>query len=398
MLLLAAVMYSPNLGDGVIAECLTQTAEQALAEPVEWIDLAGRTEFQTGSAGHARLQILRGLTRLPKPFARTAMRALLEPGLRTKFRPAWRERLADSRGVIIGGGQLLADANLNFPIKINALTLEAHRVGAPVALHAVGVGERWSSAAARLFAPIFSEGARFISVRDQTSRERLLGHLNRLGVPEPPEIAVYPDPGLLASSVFGSPPRTCAPVDSPNVGIGIIHPVAIRTHSDAAADLRSDAFMASFQELTVAVLRAGFRVTLFSNGATEDAAFATALFENLRGRHTGISLAARPKTPQQLSDLCASFDTVIAHRLHAHILAYAHKAPSIGLSWDSKVDEFFRMSHRPEFMFDGLLSEPEAIADRLGDTISAGIDAKRHAELVSKAAEGVARAVEGFSG
>ena len=66
---LAAVMYSPNLGDGVIAECISSVLHSEAGAASTWLDLAGRTQFETGEVGarSVKLRILNKIHALRPP-------------------------------------------------------------------------------------------------------------------------------------------------------------------------------------------------------------------------------------------------------------------------------------------------------------------------------------------
>ena len=67
------VKYSPNLGDGLLAECLErELVRHQPAMEIVAIDLAGRTAY--GAHGRHRALALRTLERLPAPLRRTAAR------------------------------------------------------------------------------------------------------------------------------------------------------------------------------------------------------------------------------------------------------------------------------------------------------------------------------------
>src|SRR5690606_20331335 len=103
-----------------------------------------------------------------------------------------------------------------------------------------------------------------------------------------------------------------------------------------------------FFRLLVARLDAqGYHVTLFTNGAEEDERFLDRLcaLPNLEAVRT-----ARPLTPDDLIALIRQFDTIVSHRLHAHIVAFSYAIPSVGLGWDSKVTSFFERAGRSRFL------------------------------------------------
>ncbi|MBY0421740.1 MAG: hypothetical protein K2Q06_05505, partial [Parvularculaceae bacterium] len=147
------VKYSPNLGDGVIAECLEKALGEAMpGADVESVDLAGRVDFAPRQSLLRRAAIAT-LDALPWPLSDAAARYAVAATLRRTLLPLYAERLAAADALVIGGGQLIADAHLNFPTKIKAALDAAPK--ALVALHAVGVDRGFSPEGSRLFASAF---------------------------------------------------------------------------------------------------------------------------------------------------------------------------------------------------------------------------------------------------
>ncbi|MEJ1937630.1 hypothetical protein WDZ92_46150, partial [Nostoc sp. NIES-2111] len=71
---LVNVAYSPNLGDGVISECLSAILQQRFGWQSHNIDIAGRTDFGTAPR---RSLMLRTLAALPPVARRAAVRVAL---------------------------------------------------------------------------------------------------------------------------------------------------------------------------------------------------------------------------------------------------------------------------------------------------------------------------------
>lgn len=83
----------------------------------------------------------------PAPPRRIALAALVQLRLRRHVRT----RLAGCDAVVLGGGNLLTDADLNFPMKIAGALAQAARLRLPVAVNGVGANRQWSEAGRRLF-------------------------------------------------------------------------------------------------------------------------------------------------------------------------------------------------------------------------------------------------------
>src|SRR6056297_2960110 len=126
--------YSPNLGDGVIADCLAYglRARRPGVE-VTHVDLSGRRDFGHVTIRGRRL-LLAVLHVLPRalrlPLAERKLNRIVDG-----VAPEWRAAAAADLAVI-GGGQVLSDSSLNFPVKIGRAARMIAEAGTPVAVHA----------------------------------------------------------------------------------------------------------------------------------------------------------------------------------------------------------------------------------------------------------------------
>ncbi|TCS60712.1 polysaccharide pyruvyl transferase WcaK-like protein [Primorskyibacter sedentarius] len=388
-LVLAGVMHSPNLGDGVIAACIDEAARQYGRDvTLDWLDLAGRTSpVPSLTQQSRRTAILNILDAMPTFAQQILAQPLVKAQVRRKLAPLLPGKFENARGVIIGGGQLLSDVHLNFPVKIARIVAEAEARDLPIALHGVGVAQDWTAKGTRLFGRLLhSPKLRFVSVRDEASRSHLTQHLINLNTPKLPEINVFPDPGLLAADLFSSG----APANSssrPRVGLGITHPVAIRAHSSNADNVAHLDWVKWYRNLA-AELAKTYQVILFTNGSPED--------ETMLAEVTALPLPdnierlARVADPIALINFIGGLDGIAAHRLHALIVAYSLNVPSLGFRWDAKVDAFFKLTNSEKFLVDA----PELPVNELSGLIAAaGQTTDRRAELRAAARNGVHEAI-----
>lgn len=383
------VKYSPNLGDGLIADCLEWQLGQAGLDAGS-LDLAGR-DGHVAPRGGGRIAALQLLQSLPPAVRRSIVRARLGSRLSRQLRPKWKAELAASEAVVIGGGQLFADADLNFPLKLSAALAEAAGARLPVALYGVGVAGHMSQPALDMLAGAL-ERARivYIGVRDAASLDAWAGHFGDLDLPRP---RLCRDPGLIAARVHPFTPH--APRPRPRVGLGIAHPLALGYHADGVA-LKPAEIERSFVETAGLMLEAGYDVVCFTNGAEEDEAYLAQLSPRLAllDGEDRLTVASRPRDPRSLAHLVAGLDGLVAHRLHANILAYAYRRPSIGLGWDSKVRGFFRSVGLGNRALEAGDARASIIVERLGEAIQRGIDEPGHARTVADAAQGIERLAE----
>jgi polysaccharide pyruvyl transferase WcaK-like protein len=378
------VKYSPNLGDGLLAECLE--CELRRHHPcIELIpiDLAGRTKYDRH--GRHRAAAMRTLEWLPQPLRRAAALTVLSMLSRAKLRPAFRMALTSCNAAVIGGGNLFADDDLNFPVKIASGLAEARKRALPVAVHAVGVADNWSSTGQRLFTRALGE-ARIaaIAVRDERSQEIWNRRLGERGI-RPADIAR--DPGLLAARCYTLPENRAS---RRRVALCITNPLAVRYHGGAAG---GDEALGAWYGATIAALATdGWEVALFTNGSPEDRAY----LDRQQGSWSKLAAPGIVRAvpafarPADLVAELSQATVVIAHRMHACIAAYSCKVPPIGLRWDPKLDSFFALSDRSDFMVDTASVDAAVMVALVNLAAAEGIEPVRHERLLDEASASIA--------
>ena len=318
---------------------------------------------------------------------RTALAGLLRALISVRYRTVWADALKDTDAVIIGGGQLLSDVGLNFSLKIHHCLAEAKDVGSRAAIFAVGVSHPWSPTGKRQFLSAFqSIDLDYVAVRDQRSQARWADHIQGTKLPT---AGLCRDPGLLAADTYAHVLRDAAeacqrPADGqPLVGVGVIHPNTLShhgTHHVTGADA-----IHFWHMLGRHLQTAGYRIQFFTNGAADDEAF---LIRLLQAAPTDLAASAerlpRPLTPDGLIANIQPMQAVIAHRLHATIVAYALKIPPVGLGWDAKVPAFFESIGRGAFAVDGAPPDPAQVATTVAKALATPIDPSRHATVIDE--------------
>ena len=379
------VKFSPNLGDGLLSECLERELARALpGADVLAIDLAGRRDYR-GHGPSRRGAAIALLQRLPRWARRHAVRGALTLLVRFRLRRHVRERLAGVDAVVVGGGNLLTDSDLNFPMKLSGALAEAARLRLPVAVHAVGANRRWSPTGHRLFARALA-GSRLVaaSVRDARSQAAWRNLLEPAGIMP---AALAGDPGLLARHHYPVPPRT--PRQGPAlIALCITAPLAVRYHASGSAP--GTDLMQWYGDAVIALAAAGHGLALFTNGSPEDRAFLSNHRTRWQAMAPGLEVAAAFSTPAELAGFIAGADLVIAHRMHACIAAHAFGIPAIGLKWDVKLDSFFALAGRDAFIADCADLPPDALIALAARALQTGVDRERLERLIAQTRADVA--------
>lgn len=374
------VKYSPNLGDGIIAECLENEIRRLLpGADVVSVDLAGREAFGTGLDGH-RGAVLAFLDTLPRGLRSLTVPLAVRALIRLRYRSSWQRLLRRAGYAVLGGGQLLADADLNFPLKIDGVMQEVRKRGIPTAIFGVGVAENMSRRGHALFADAFSNARlAHVATRDRQSQ----ANWNARFEPATKMSAkLCCDPGLLCCDLY----RELRPQDrrqAPTVGLGITHPRTLALHGGSSGNPSSETAQAFWIELCRMLRARGHAVELFTTGPADDTEFLQAIYRATR--ELGVSQAPRPRRPAELARTIARFDAVAAHRLHANIIAYSFCIPNVALRWDRKVDAFMTSVGRERFVADAAEDQARLVANAIEKALSEGVDRSRHGQTLDAA-------------
>lgn len=388
------VKFSPNLGDGLLSECLEGALESSGHQmTVRSIDLAGRTAFSSGSAFRAPL--LSVIQRLPVMIRSPLTYLMLSTLVRYRLQRVYAKQLSDVDAVVLGGGNLIADSDLNFPLKIAGALRESNRRSLPVAVFGVGVSDGWSRIGRAVFRHAFAT-ARLINVavRDRRSQDVWNRLLARDKIPA---AGMARDPGLLAAARYG----VAAPARNGPIGLCLTHPILLRYH--ATDDQVHGDIGSWFGQFALALVAAGHRVVLFTNGSPEDRRLRDAIGPKLVAESDGaVTCAPDFATPGELVHFIAACSVVVAHRMHACIAAHAVGVRTIGLSWDPKLDSFFALAGLEDFMVtpnrmsiaaivtlvERALCEPPDEAQRMALIAQSRADVDRLASVLIDAVDG----------
>ncbi|EWH09416.1 polysaccharide pyruvyl transferase [Catenovulum agarivorans DS-2] len=341
------VKYSPNLGDGAIAECLEmQIASSVINSQVSSIDIGGMEDYGVGgSIVSQKLSLTRLLDCLPDKLSSWVKTYTMPTLVSLKYGKIWREKLQNCDAIIIGGGHLFMDIDNYFPSRLMTAVKSAP-VGVKIYVHAVGVSQRWTKRGRKFFERAFSHGELSgVSVRDAQSLENWKEVFPFI----PAEICR--DPAILASELYIDHKQVVKRRGKHVVGLGIADMENMKQHADQDTKVICGNFE-SYITIIEKLSKANFDIVLFTNGG--DDVYLTKLANFIKLKHqelySVLSIAPKPNKPVELVNLIRSFDAVIAHRLHANILAYSFAVPSIGLGWDRKLESFMHAAGREEFL------------------------------------------------
>lgn len=377
--------FSPNLGDGVIAECIGHAVREIRPDAkVTHVDMSARKGFGQVVIKN-REAIIAVIDRLPL-FVRQRLALWKLNRVIDGVEDTWKEA-AQADLAIVGGGQIFSDASLNFPIKIGRVFDILRDAKTPTAIFGVGVAQNWTTKGKALFHKMQHLDLRMVGVRDVGSEAAW-----KAQVPFVPRPELTLDPGLFAAAHYGSAEVTG------DLGLCITDFVILSHHASGGVAGAAQGGVGFYAEIVKTARAKGYRVTLFSNGAAEDQALLEKVAEHpdvAAARAEGhVVLPPAPSTPTELVAIIASCRAVIAHRLHACIVAYSYRRPIVGLGWDAKLESFFETAGvEKSFSSDPNLTAEDVMSLAI-NAIAEGIDPNAHAALLDQAWDGVRRLID----
>ncbi len=358
-------IYSENVGDGVIYDCIAELMRERgiCVIPGDLSLRSGyRNKGQEKKEGE-KVSILRRVVRYPVRSSLNVRRSInaIKWAVvgRSRFIRRYKDLIEGCDGVIIGGGQIIVDRQLYFPLAISAVASMARDAKIPVAVFSCGVDESQGKVARLLYRRLL-QSVQYISVRDKSSAVAC----SLIDKSKPVE--VHPDVGFLASQTYNVPPTTCEKV----LGINIM-PYATVASFPSFGDGHSKSKYLEFWWKTVnCAIAGGWTVKIMTNGASADDDAALAVYAPFL-EDKRVSLLPCPKNPESLTIMLQGVEALIASRMHAGIVAYSLGKRVIPLVWDDKVENVWSEADRNvvPVSFNDILSgdiSPESLLKYLG--------------------------------
>lgn len=369
--LLLGCYYSPNLGDGVICECVADQIHRAFPEAEITIkDLWNRSAFKKIDI-YERSSELSARWMTYKWLRCETSRFLMEHGLcdraekrrRDMFRQNAKllEQICSTECdlVVYAGGQMFMDAY----IPLNQAIVEHFTdAGVPVIFNACGIGPAYSGKLrSALSETLGREKVVAISSRDGA------GQMNRLVTTAGKRTEDTFDPALGCSDFY----QVKADETSETVGLGIMWVNRLSPYADCRF----------WHNLILTLEERRIPWKIFINGDGTDAAFARYVIRTLPNFNKSFEecCVPAPSNPKELVQTVSRFKSIISFRLHSHIIATSLGVPSVAVVWDDKVRLFFEKIGHPERCC-SMKDKPETVLNKLEAAQRKGYDR----ELIEK--------------
>ena len=336
---------SRNVGDGIIRMAIEKLCFQH-GLPAAFRDFYGGTPGAGPAAAGTADARSAGTAARPPSFLQKARAALLRVELVnyaiallfyfTRYRSiAAGYDVQRYQQVVIGGGNLLMDNFLNFPLLILRIVQQCERHRVPVKLFSVGAGKRYSWLGRQIMARIIqSDAVECVVCRDGNTYSLI----KEIGEEESGhKIICSFDSGLYLERGDAPTGRT------ETVGLGVIAPSVLKmvTPEHPMAD---PSYAMRWWDALVGELAAKIgadHIEIFSNGSEVDNDFARDLWQALSPKYPGLSVCTSIRSPADLILRVGGYKALAAYRMHAAVTAMALDVPVVGFEWDPKVLQMF---------------------------------------------------------
>ncbi len=368
--------FSDNLGDGVIADCLNYVFSlEKYKSTVETLDLSMRDNYSIGTAERHdnKVDVLSVFLRRIKKLVGWEFFRF------QKFKRKYEDKIKDSDLVLIGGGQIFLDNELNFPVKVRALVKLLDKNLIRRAFICCGVSNKFSKIGSKIFKKSLESSLNLaLIVRDLKSVQSAKSKLNY------PNPLFLIDPAIISSDVYNCK-KIFPEFSGKTIGLNIMDFGTLE--KTFLHQFGKDFFLQLWLDVISDLLGKNFRIVLHTNGAAEDNYCLNLIVSRLNNAD-GV-LISIPNNPAELANIIFSVDSLIAYRLHANILAYSLGVPSIGFVWDDKVSEFAAVTEREQFFFSNNQLNKSKINEALSNSLNQPVDITKLRSLKKSFYEGI---------
>ena len=238
-----------------------------------------------------------------------------------RSRDVFQVRYCDA--VIFAGGGLIKFRGEDFEQYISGLIEAAEEAHVPVFFNAVGVEgfDEENAACMALIKAINSPCVKGISVRDDT--KTLIDSYLQTDI----RVRSVVDSAVWSDKTY----KNIKPQKDGYIGIGIAREMLFADYGHS--DIDGQYLAAYWCELIRRLEEKGFKWKIFTNGLNSDEEFA----EKILAAVGHGEKVPQPMSSDELIETIASFDGVIAQRMHSCIIAYSLGIPAVGLVWNDKM-------------------------------------------------------------
>lgn len=374
--------YNSNFGDGIIVDSSKYILEQINEDYiVDIMDFSCRKNYATGcnKLNYKNTDGYRRLIKLAfKIKGVTSILNLIKWFLKSRkvYYKYYNEKLKNTDILIFSGGHILVNNSLSYPLRLFLINKIALKNKIKIIFNSCG-SEKTKSFIGRLILNkvLNSESVKVISVRDNIENIEFLSG-EKIKILK--DVYESNDPAVLISKAYNIEKK-----ESNTIGLGVIsHLAYVNSYSRNRNNylIGEEELLNKWIGIIKELDKRGYNYRIFSNGGYHDNAMAYRLQKMLNNT---IDVFI-PKTPYELVHEISKYKGIIAHRLHANIIAYSLKVPSVGLVWDTKLIEFGKKTGRSKFYINLKQENVNSIVNLLEEAIQNGVDEKIYSRIIEE--------------
>lgn len=323
-ILLIGEYFSSNLGDGVLCTVVENILKHSLNDcEVEIFDLSLNKAFRQNDSIKFKL-----IKKQLSFWKKNATDRLLKCNQRNrndlkKFEMLFDQKMKDVSIIVFPGGQMFNDTFIN---KISIVVQKAENKGIPVLFNACGFANYVSNDLLKQLKVVLeSKVVKMISVRDGYE------YIRKMNIPCC--VSDTGDTALLTNKYF-----KLYETKKNIVGLGVM----FSKNQSPIVQIKL------WDSILKKIINEKISFKVFCNGNPYDYGFAKYILKR-NGLDEKKYLESNPTTPDQLVNLIYQYSSIISMRLHSLIIATSFNIPAIAISWDKKVEEFYKKINMKDY-------------------------------------------------
>lgn len=361
-------LFSNNFGDPVIVESVRYIIENNINKStITMIDLDGRTKFKKVTIDGKKENKLQTIKKAKEYLKFESLKSLQQFYYwqtidKKRLSKYFYNKVREIDVLVIAGGQLIMNNNLNFPLRINLLIDIAKACNVKVIFNACGVqnAHRYSFGNKLIKSYLNKQNVVSISTRDDI--EILQKYLYKSKVIPFKTL----DPAIVTDKLYSIERNE----SSETIGLGVVAPSVYKKYSNRTKDLTylvSEQFLIEFWIKIINDLDdKNIKWIFFTNGDINDYKFCVKVLEAMKMKKK----IKHPQSPEELVNFISNFKGVISQRLHSQIISYSLNVPFVGIVWDKKLEDFGLSVNREKYYLNAKFINPNVCIELINEQIA----------------------------
>lgn len=234
--------------------------------------------------------------------------------------------------ILFGGGQILQPSHCIVNENINIITKIAEKQNIPISYNAIGFFKAKSSDLCdELRMSLSSPQIRYFTCRESINKFVDFNVFNANVI-----FRQVCDTAVWSCEAYEIKHRDIKTIKT--IGINVIYAEAFNLSFESTP---TNEIVNAYVRIYNVITSLGYDCYFFTNGVKKDDDTLHTIISLLSLNKKNIKTATVQNDGKSFLNLLNEFDFIISSRLHTSICAYSLKIPTISLSWDSKIQDFY---------------------------------------------------------